>query len=267
VADDALPPDADALYGLPMEDFVAERGAVAKRLRAASEREVAKQVAALRKPSVAAWTVNQLVRSRGSDVAAFREAAERLHEAQAALLEGRGSPAELREAQGAERAAVATLLELARGLFPGGREPGEATLERVAATLHAAATDASVRDDVLSGRLLAEREAAGFGGMEVADIPEPARPPARGRKRKGCGGGAGRATEDDRRARERAEAEARERAEREAAEAAARELAARRAALQAELDEAVAERERAEAALDAARAEEERLRAALDELG
>jgi hypothetical protein len=246
--DDDLPPDADALYGLPLEDFVAERAAVAKRLRAAGDREGAKRVAALRKPSVAAWTVNQLVRSRTKDVAAFAAAADELRAAQAALLEGRGSAADLRSAREAERGAVARLVEVARGLFPGGREPGEATIERIGATLHAAVADEAVRDEVLSGRLLRERESSGFGDLDVelaAAVAPRQRPrPSPGRK-----------PADEARARE--EAAAREAAERERRE--------RRTALRAALDQAVAEREGAEAALAAARAEEERLRAALED--
>jgi hypothetical protein len=242
-----LLPDADALYGLPLEDFVTERGALAKRLRGEGDREAAKRVAALRKPSVAAWTVNQLVRSRASDVAAFTDAARALRDAQTALLEGRGDAADLREAQVAERAAVAHLVGVARGLFPGGREPGEATLDRVGATLHAAATDEAIAEAVLSGRLLAEREPSGFGGL---DVELAALPPKRPRK----------PARDE---------EAQARAEREAAgrEAAERERRERLAALQAELDEAVAARERAEAALEAARAEEARRRAAVEEAG
>jgi len=247
MAPDDPPPDADALYGLPLEDFVAERAALAKRLRADGDRTTAKQVDALRKPSVAAWTVNQLVRSRGKDVGAFTDAAERLRAAQAALLEGRGSAADLREAREAERSAVGRLLEVARGLFPGGREPGEATLERVGATLHAAAADDAVREEVLSGRLLRERETSGFGDLDVelaaAVRPKPRPDPERGR-----------------RAKEEAEAEA---AARKAAE---RERRERRASLQAALDQAVAERKQAEAALAEARAEEERRRAALEEV-
>src|SRR3954451_22288173 len=144
MADDDLPPDADALYGLPLEEFVPERAAVAKRLRGEGDREAAQRVAALRKPSVTAWTINQLVRSRTKDVAAFTKAADGLRAAQSALLEGHGSPADLRTARAAERKAVARLIEVARGLFPGGREPGESTLERIGATLHAAAADESV---------------------------------------------------------------------------------------------------------------------------
>src|SRR4051812_19130465 len=103
MADDDLPPGADDLYGLPLEDFISERGALAKRLRGERDREGARRVSALRKPSVAAWTVNQLVRSRGRDIATFTDAARGLRDAQAALLEGRGSAEALREARAAER--------------------------------------------------------------------------------------------------------------------------------------------------------------------
>ena len=187
MADDDLPPDADALYGLPLEDFVPERAAVAKRLRGEGDREAAKRVTALRKPSVAAWTINQLVRSRTKDVAAFTKAADGLRAAQGALLEGHGSPADLRTARAAERKAVGRLIEVARGLFPGGREPGESTLERIGATLHAAAADEAVRDEVLSGRLLRERESSGFGDLDVelaAAVPPRRRPsPSAGARR------------------------------------------------------------------------------------
>ena len=244
MADDDLPPDADAIYGLPLEDFVPERAAVAKRLRSEGDREMAKRVTALRKPSVAAWTINQLVRSRAKDVAAFTKAADGLRAAQGALLEGHGSPADLRTARAAERKAVARLIEVARGLFPGGREPGESTLERIGATLHAAAADEAIRDEVLSGRLLRERESSGFGDLDVELAA--AVPPKPARKRE----------------RERAAEDTAARARKEAAE---RERRTRRAALQAALDQAVEERRRAEGALDEARAEEARRRAALEE--
>ena len=47
--------DVDELYGLPIDRFVAERGAVARGLRADGKREEAARVSGLRKPSVAAW--------------------------------------------------------------------------------------------------------------------------------------------------------------------------------------------------------------------
>src|ERR671929_31286 len=57
---------ADDLYGLPLDAFVPERDALAKRLRADNRREDAAAVRALRKPSVAAWAANQVLRSQPS---------------------------------------------------------------------------------------------------------------------------------------------------------------------------------------------------------
>ena len=51
------------LYGLPLDEFTAERDAVAKRLRADGEREEAARIKKLRKPSVPAWAVNQAARA------------------------------------------------------------------------------------------------------------------------------------------------------------------------------------------------------------
>ena len=50
-----LDDEVDTLYGLPLDEFVAERDALSKRLRADKRREDANAVKALRKPSVAAW--------------------------------------------------------------------------------------------------------------------------------------------------------------------------------------------------------------------
>src|SRR3954451_21313497 len=54
----------DELYGLALDEFVPRRDALAKRLRADGRREEAAEVAALRKPSVAAWAANQAIRSQ-----------------------------------------------------------------------------------------------------------------------------------------------------------------------------------------------------------
>lgn len=58
--------DAHDLYGLPIELFVSERQAVAKELRRQGLRDEAARITGLRKPSVAAWAVNQLVRRPGA---------------------------------------------------------------------------------------------------------------------------------------------------------------------------------------------------------
>jgi hypothetical protein len=48
------------LYRRPLEEFVAARDQLARQLRAAGDRDAARQVAGLRRPSISAWAANQL---------------------------------------------------------------------------------------------------------------------------------------------------------------------------------------------------------------
>src|SRR5512143_1859007 len=59
---------ADELYGLPPDQFTASRNERAKACRAGGDRDLGAQVAALRKPSTAAWVVNQLARHRRDEL-------------------------------------------------------------------------------------------------------------------------------------------------------------------------------------------------------
>src|SRR5579859_3931397 len=115
--------DARELYGLPLERFVAERTALVRALRAEGRREEATRVAELAKPSVAAWAVNQLVRTQSRAIAALFEAGDALQRAQADVLAGQGSATALREASEAERGAVDALVAVARGLLSSQGQP------------------------------------------------------------------------------------------------------------------------------------------------
>jgi len=79
---------ADDLYAVPLDRFVAERDALAKRLRHDGEKEPAAAVRKLRKPSVPAAAVNSAVRSRPKLAKAVVDAGERLGAAQHAALAG-----------------------------------------------------------------------------------------------------------------------------------------------------------------------------------
>ncbi|MDQ6806108.1 MAG: hypothetical protein M3065_14375, partial [Actinomycetota bacterium] len=134
--------DPRDLYGLSLDRFVPERGALAKALRGEGDKEEAARVAALRKPSVAAWTVNQLMRTQRAGVAALFDAGDELQRAQSDLLAGRGDAGALREATRRARQAAEELTGVARGLLSSeGQEPTQTTLDRVSETLHAAALD------------------------------------------------------------------------------------------------------------------------------
>jgi hypothetical protein len=170
--------EADDLYGLPLERFTEERNALAKRLRQDGSGDEAAAVSKLKKPTVAAWAVNQLVRTQRRDVGALFDAGDALHKAQADVIARRGSAGELRQAAERERAAVAKLMEKARGLLTSqGHELTQATLDRVSETLDAAALDEHARSRVRDGRLERELRHVGLGaaGSGVA--------PATGRSR------------------------------------------------------------------------------------
>jgi hypothetical protein len=157
------------LYGLPLERFTEERNALAKALRRQGRRDEAVEVSKLRKPSVAAWAVNQLVRTQRRDVATLFEAGDALRAAQAQLLAGKGEADALRDAVEVQRAAVDQLTQSARGLLSSeGHELTPATLERVSETLNAAALDEGLRAEVRDGCLVRELHHVGLGGLGAA---------------------------------------------------------------------------------------------------
>src|SRR4051794_15425109 len=102
------------LYGLPLERFTAERNALAAELRSP-------EIKALRKPSAAAWAVNQLVRAEPDLVEALLGAGGELRQAHRQAASGRGAD-QLRAAADAERAAGDLLVARAPG-GPGGALP------------------------------------------------------------------------------------------------------------------------------------------------
>lgn len=267
--------DSDDLYGLPLDRFVPERNALAKALRGAGERERAAEVAALRKPSVAAWAVNQLARTQRQAMGELLAAGDGLREAHEQVLAGRGDGRSLREAVERERSAVDALTGTARGLLTSeGHELSQTIIDRVADTLHAAALDDAAREQVQQGRLERELRHVGLGGLGSfgAQAPPPGpRPPrseprgARAPAPRSAGGEDARAELEAAKARAEAQATARAEAratEREArrqleratrAATAARERRDRAAQAlseaQIELDEAEASRQEAEARL------------------
>ena len=161
-----LEKEIDRLYAGPAEEFVARRKALAQKLRKDGERAAAMRVEDLRKPTASAAIVNQLARSERMNVRALLAAGERLHEAQASLLQG-GKPEGVHKAAEDERKAIGALLAAARRAGA-----NDALLRRVETTLHAAAISADGRAALAEGRLSKDLEAAGFG---LVGMPEPKR--------------------------------------------------------------------------------------------
>src|ERR1044072_1658987 len=95
--------DADGLYGLPRDEFIARRGELAKPLPQAGRQAEAGACAVLREPSVAAWAVNQLVRTQRAATEELLDAGDALRDAQSDLLSGGGGAQGLRLAGGRAR--------------------------------------------------------------------------------------------------------------------------------------------------------------------
>ena len=162
--------EADKLYGLALEDFVAQRDALAKQLRADGRRADADEVKALRKPQAVVWAVNQLMRTQRKAARTLVDAADRAAE----------HPSD-RDALRAHHDALDQLTTAGAGLLSGkGRGLSEDALLRVRGALHAASLDRDRREEFIAGRLSEEPAPAGFGA--ITGMPAPAKPRAAKKK-------------------------------------------------------------------------------------
>jgi hypothetical protein len=150
------------LYGLPLEQFTAERNALAAALRVEGEGEAAATVRTLRKPTAAAWAVNQLVRAEPDLVDALLGAGGELRQAHRQAASGRGS-AQLRAAAEAERAAVEQLVARAPAAL--GRPLTAGLVDSIRNSLHAASSDDEARERVRTGTLVTELRPVGLGPL------------------------------------------------------------------------------------------------------
>jgi hypothetical protein len=161
--------EVDRLYELPLEEFTAARNELAKRLGDTSVKQ-------LKKPTVPAWTVNQLARTREVDIRRLLRAGEQLEQAQKQAVEG-GDQQAFERARGAERDALRRLRSQAADLLRAGGHPAnDSTLERVASTLRAGSATEAGRTVLRGGRLSEELEPQGFGALVGV---KPAAPRAR----------------------------------------------------------------------------------------
>jgi hypothetical protein len=163
-----LEAELDRLYGVGLAEFVGERTRLARALRSEGRQAEAARVQELRKPSLAAWTVNQLTRRRRKDVAQLLDAARRVGIAQRALVSGGDDRKVFEQARQAEQAALKRLVRAAGAILAERASP--ATLERVTSTLRAAASLDETRPALAQGRLTQEVALTGFealGGLSA----------------------------------------------------------------------------------------------------
>jgi hypothetical protein len=171
----------DAIFAAPADGFVAAREALVRELKQAGRRDDAATVHALRRPTVAVWSLNQMARAQPDQLAALVAAGDEVDELQQCGADARD---DLRAAARRRRALLDGLTEVAAAFA----DRPDGVRASVAATLDAAALDPSLQDDLLRGRLTAElAPAVRFLGDvgDTGDAPRPPRParPARATKR------------------------------------------------------------------------------------
>jgi hypothetical protein len=149
---------------------VRARQDLVKAYRSAGDRGSAERVKLARKPTRAAWTVNQLARQEKAGVRSLLNAGKRLRAAQQKALGG-GSGSALRKATDEERETLRPLVDAARRILSANDEKAtEATLLQVERTLHAAARDEELAEIVRRSRLTRELDPTGFGPFTAGEI-------------------------------------------------------------------------------------------------
>jgi hypothetical protein len=166
VSDDRLAAATAELYDAAPEAFTERRGELAAAARDAGDRAAAKAIAALRRPTRAAWVVNRLARA---DPGAPPKLAE-LGAALRAAQEARHGP-RLRELSAARGALVDALTAQALALADVPEPPPSLRLE-VSQTLTAALADPGVAADFAAGTLTRAVQWSGFGVLPADAEPD-----------------------------------------------------------------------------------------------
>jgi hypothetical protein len=148
----------DQLYGVDPEQFVAERKRLARELKDDGDAASADSITKTRKPTVAAWALNQLARKQRRDVDLLLDAGHRLRQAQEGVVGG-DDRAAFEQAQKTERDALRRLTQQASELLGGASAP---TLAQISSTLRTAAVSEEGRELLARGRFTAPLEAEGF---------------------------------------------------------------------------------------------------------
>lgn len=241
---------ADGLYGLPLAEFTAARTEAVARAKQDGDAELARRIGELRKPVMAGWIANQLVRAYPDEVASLVELGASLRDAMRRL-----DGDELRQAAGQQQQAVYALVQRAEAMAGQGiSAEAKRGLEQ---TLHAALVDPGVAGALVAGRLTGPLSRSGFPDIVIGDLAPAARTPGTAaRPQKSA---PKEAVDEDAQARAEAEAAAQAYAqaqrtveEREQTARAAKDKVER---LNDELETALGEQHRAEADLRTARRE------------
>jgi hypothetical protein len=163
--DDRVAAAADELYSGDPAEFTDRRKALGDAARAAGDTAAAKRIAALRKPTRAAWVVNQLARADPGAPDRLAGLAAALREAEQAKDGSR-----LRELSAVRGPLVDSLT--AQALAAAGvADPPSGLREEVTETLTSAIADPEVAAEFAAGTLTRAAQWAGFGLASFGETP------------------------------------------------------------------------------------------------
>jgi hypothetical protein len=165
---------ADELYAARPDEFIPLRDEAVARAKEAGDRDLARAIGRLRRPTRAAWLSNLLARQRPDQLEGLLGLAAGLADAQRTL-----DGAQLRQLGSQRRKLVSAVAQEAARLARAQHEPvNESLLREMQDILDAALADPEIADEVRSGRLTRTVSYSGFGPAATPGAtPTPGRPP------------------------------------------------------------------------------------------
>lgn len=147
------------LYGLAPELFLADRTELVAQARAAKDRDLAREIGQLRRPTRTAWLLNLLTRDNPDQLGELLEL-----RASFARAQREGDGIQLRALSRQRRELITELTQVALTL---GRDAGysapDGAIQEIGQTLEAALADPRIRDQLLAGALTKPVRYGGFG--------------------------------------------------------------------------------------------------------
>lgn len=156
----------DELFASPPEEFTAGRDRLARDLSEGGDRQSAEEVKSLRRPTAAAWAVNQAVKRKPELMSQLLESAARLRTAQRRAASGLAAK-DFKETMADRRRLVRSLTDEARAVLEEAGRLSEAHVAAAGRTFEAAASEEGAAEAVRTGRL--SKEIAPTSGFDVIE--------------------------------------------------------------------------------------------------
>ena len=155
---------AAELYTSPLSEFVRARGAAVTAAKEAGDKDLAREIGSLPKPSTGSWLANLLVAERRDNIEEIVSLGDELRTAEQKL-----DPQELRKLGRARQQLIASVSRLGTELgAQAGTKASSAAVHELEQTLQAALSDPAAADAVLTGVLIRGLTSHGVEPVDLA---------------------------------------------------------------------------------------------------